>query len=442
MNENKQRRRASANRDTWDGKSYICRMCSSQKPSFEFVYNQDRYGNFKYCRTCISMMNRDKVLKYEQARKLNGYPIKKRCKGCGHLFPSDHFHLDRRMKDGLSDICNKCYSERYTEWVEKNKETLAKQSKRKKNKECQICHELRPMHLFNNDITSKDGYGSQCSVCRKLVREENVSIWTQQRVEKGLELTDMQCRICKRILPIDKFSKNIEMKSGYYSHCKDCHKKLGKSIEKRWEKEREKESFEFTLDIRVDKDCKLCGKVLPISKFWKRQASKDGYSHYCKDCLNKKKKERNQFLKERGFPEDLIPNEKKCSKCSRVLSREHFRRKSTSSTGLDDYCRNCRNEYYREYSSRPEVKEKKKEYKRRPEVMERSRIRAREYSRRPEVIERRRVYKKEYRKRDYVKEKKREYNREYSSRLEVRERKREYDREYQKRRRRMIKSQI
>jgi hypothetical protein len=439
VNENKQRRRARKYSDSWDGKSYTCRMCNAQKPSFEFVRQMDRYGNYKYCRTCISMINRNKTLKFEQARELNGYPIEKRCKICGKLLPADHFHLDRRMKDGLSDKCNDCYSEIHTEWIEKNKEIRAKKSKKKKNKECQICHELRPIHLFNNDKTSKDGYGSQCSVCRKIIQKENVSIWKKQRMEKGIEIIEMECRICKRVLPINKFSKNIEMKSGYYSHCKDCHKKMEKKIEKQWAKNREKEQFEFSLDVDVEKKCKLCGKVRPLSKFWKRKASKDGYSHYCKDCLNKKTKARNKVLKERGFPEELIPDEKDCKKCGRVLTKEHFRKNSLNSTGLDDYCKDCRNEYYKEYSSRPEVKEKKKEYKHRPEVMERSRIRARKYSRRPEVKKRRKAYKKEYRKRDYVKQKKREYNKEYSKRPEVRERKRKYDREYQRRRRKRIK---
>jgi hypothetical protein len=373
------------------------------------------------------MMIRKKTLKFEQARRLNGWPIEKRCKGCGRILTADHFHLDRQIKDGLSEKCNECVSERRTRWIEKNQKTRKKKSKKPILKECQICHTLKPLASFTKCKTTKDGHANQCDVWRKAVREEYISIWTQQKKEKKIKIKEMKCRICKRVLPISSFSKNRDMKNGYYHHCKDCHKKFLKETEQRWENKRKKEDFEFSLDVKLEKKCKLCGKTLPLSMFWFRQASKDGYNHYCKICLSKKIKERNKRLKERGFPEELIPDEKQCRKCKQVLSKNHFRKDSTSSDGLDNYCKDCRNEYYREYSSRPEVKKKKKEYRRLPEVMKRRREQARKNYRKPEVKQRQRAYKREYIKRDYVKKKRREYEREYRKRPEVKQKKKEYD---------------
>ena len=425
LDETNQRRRARNNSDSWDRKTYVCRMCGLQKPSYEFTSGIYYDGKNKYCRSCIAAMNRRKVLRFERDIELNGYPLNKRCKECGHLLPLDHFHLDRRKKDGLADKCIECNSERHKKWIE-NKETRGT-DKKKKFKECQICHELKPLHLFTKSKITADGYGSKCKICRKKEREENIQIWTRQRSEKKVKLKELKCRICGRVLPISSFSKNRENKSGYYYHCKDCHKKIEKDIEKKWKKDREKSNFEFSFDVKLEKKCNICGKVLPISNFWKRKASKDGYSHYCKDCFSKKSKARKKRLKERGFPEELLPDEKLCGNCGRVLPRDLFRRDSTTSDGLDTRCKECRNEYYREYSSRPEVKQKKWEYKHQPEVMEKARKRARRYSQKPEVKVRQREYKREYIKRPYVKKKRMEYDKEYRKRPEIKEKRRKYD---------------
>ncbi len=437
QDENNQRRRARENKDIWDGKTNICKICGLQKPIYEFTRRKDKYGKYVYCRSCNAIMVRKKVLKFEQQREAYGWPIEKRCKGCGRLLPSDHFHLDRQLKDGLAEKCNECTYERHRKWLKKIKETRSKK-KIKKNilKECQICHELKPVYLFTKNEGNKDGYGDQCNICRKNVREENIRIWTRQRKEKKIKLKEMKCRICGRVLPISSFSKNRENKKGYYYHCKDCHKQKEKNIEKRWEKDREKAVLEFSLDFKFEKKCKICGKILPLSMFWKRCASKDGHNHYCKACAGKKIKERKKRLKERGFPEELIPDEKQCGKCGRILSKTFFRKNSTSSDGLDARCKECRNKYYKEYSSRPEVKQKKREYNRRPEVMERRRKQAREYLRKPGVKERRRAYKRKYIKRPYVKERRREYDREYQKRPEVKKRKKEYDSRPEARKRR------
>ena len=411
-------------------------MCGLQKPSYEFTSGRYHDGKNKYCRSCIAAMDRRKVLGFERDREINGYPVSKRCKQCGSILPSDQFHLDRRIRDGLSDKCNECCNERHKQWLGKIKRTRPNKNKKKTMKECQICHQLRPLQSFTRCKTTLDGYGTQCEICRKAVKEENIMIWTNQRKQKNIKIEKIKCRKCKRILPVSYFSKNRQNKSGYYHHCKDCHKKMEKEIEKKWKKKREKSSFEFSLDVKLEKKCKICGRILPISMFWGRRASKDGHSHYCNDCFSKNTKARKQRLKKRDLPEEVLPKEKRCYKCGRLLPRASFRRDSTNSDGLDSRCKDCRNEYYREYFSRPEVKQKKWEYKHRPEVMEKARESARKYSQKPEVKVRQREYKREYIKRPYVKKKRMDYDKEYRKRPEVKEKRKKYDAKPEVRKRR------
>jgi hypothetical protein len=260
-----------------------------------------------------------------------------------------------------------------------------------------------------------------------VVREENAKVWAQLRQEKGTVIEQMQCQGCGRILPIEMFTRMRERKKGYRYYCKDCSREKEKKIFRRWELERKKAQFEFSLDTSTEKACKLCRRVLPLSEFWAREASKDGYSHYCKVCENKKKKEWKKQARKRGFPEDLIPAEKQCGRCKRILPRIMFYRDATTSTGLDSHCIDCRKSYDKQYRTRPEVKQRQSAYKRRPEMMEKSRIHARIYQQRPEVKERVRVYKREYKKRDYVREKRRADERKRYQRPDVKQKKKERD---------------
>ena len=51
----------------------------------------------------------------------------------------------------------------------------------------------------------------------------------------------------------------------------------------------------------TEKQCTKCGEVKPISEFYRRTASKDGYQPYCKSCLkrNRRKHVGNERERER-----------------------------------------------------------------------------------------------------------------------------------------------
>ena len=429
--ENNSRRRERKFKNVWDGKMSICRICGQQKPTYEFIAPRYKTSGYCYCRRCIYEKIRYRIISYEQIREKQGWPVEKRCMECGRKLASDKFHLNRRRPDGLDDKCIDCYREQQTQWLEGVKEKHSnKRIKKNTLKECYICHIIKPMSSFTKNKSSIDGHSDMCITCTKNVREENAKFWDRKRKEKKVGLKEMKCRICGLTLPIKMFNKNKERKNGYYNFCKNCQKNKIKEIEKRWEQERNKARFEFSLDEVLEKKCKICGKILPVSKFWKRRASKDGYGHYCKECESNKIKKRNKLLKKRSFPEELIPKEKHCNKCGRLLPSSKFSRDSTASDGLSSICKECYSEYYKEYSNRPEVKQRNWEYNRRPEVMERKRMQKKEYYKRPEVKKRINNYKREYRKRPYVKEQRKEYEKEYSKRPEVIKRRRKLYREY------------
>ncbi|MBD3262937.1 hypothetical protein GF374_00980, partial [Candidatus Woesearchaeota archaeon] len=277
QDDNHRRRRDRKYKDKWDGKLSICRICGQQKPTYEFI--KRRYSNvgYVYCRSCISELTRNKVLRFEQEREEKGWPLEKTCKECGRLLPSDHFHLDRRQKDGLAVKCRNCYNQNEKQRIKKLKEKhrLNKLNKNSR-KECSICHNLKPISNFSKNESTLDGLSEICKVCIKKVREENIKYWKEERAKKDEKIKTKQCKNCGRILPIDMFSKNRERKKGYYNICKDCTRVERIAAEKRWEAERKKKSFEFSFDVITEKKCRLCGKILPVSEFYRRRSSKDG----------------------------------------------------------------------------------------------------------------------------------------------------------------------
>jgi len=426
--ENHHRRRERKFTGIWGGEMATCTFCGMLKPTYDLFPPRFPQSKTRYCRSCINKMVRERLLEYERFREEQGWKIQKRCKGCGRVYPSDCFNLDRRKKDGFTDFCDTCANEQSTQRLNQLKEKhKTTPFKRNALKECYICHTLKPLSSFTKNETTVDGRSGMCIACTGANREENAQVWIQLRQQKGSVIEQMQCQGCGRTLPIEMFTKTQERKKGYRYYCKDCSREKEKQIFQRWEQERKKAQFEFSLDAPTEKPCKICSRILPLYEFWDRQASKDGHSHYCKSCQSEKSKERKKRLKERGFPEDRIPVEKQCGLCKRILPRIMFYRDATSSTGLDSHCIDCRKSYDTQYRARPDVKQRQSAYKRRPDVMERGRIRAKAYQQRPEVKERVRVYKRDYKKRDYVREKRRADERKRYQRPDVKQKKKERD---------------
>jgi len=106
-----------------------------------------------------------------------------------------------------------------------------------------------------------------------------------------------------------------------------------------------------TNDIKNLRLCKKCDRYLPKTKeyFCPRKLDKEGFNLYCKECINKEKREarkEKRKLFDKGGKIDDYNNARKCSKCKTIFpeSLEYFGKHKTNKIGLDTYCKLCRRE--------------------------------------------------------------------------------------------------
>lgn len=74
-------------------------------------------------------------------------------------------------------------------------------------------------------------------------------------------------------------------------------------------------NIKYTMEEIRTKVCKCCGEELPVTSFYEKKSSADGYQTYCKSCQSKKmvKYARNRKAKEkaRKVEEERVEFEKK-----------------------------------------------------------------------------------------------------------------------------------
>ena len=99
------------------------------------------------------------------------------------------------------------------------------------------------------------------------------------------------------------------------------------------------------IDINIYKLCvhKDHNKWVERKKFNKKSNAKDGLQPYCKDCINKIKRERNQKR------QIIIPKgyKKKCTICvkhgkNKLYPASNFHKSKSMKDGLDNRCKNCK----------------------------------------------------------------------------------------------------
>lgn len=128
-------------------------------------------------------------------------------------------------------------------------------------------------------------------------------------------------------------------------------------------------------------DTKICGKCkqeLPLnSEFYHRMRSTaDGFRGTCKAC----RKQRDKHVAEHGVEEKVLDGTRQCCMCKEKLpaTNEFFHKnKSDKSYGVGNVCKPCTyiyqkqyridsqekvHEWYNDYRSKPEVKQRVKEY--------------------------------------------------------------------------------
>lgn len=100
-------------------------------------------------------------------------------------------------------------------------------------------------------------------------------------------MKEKKCKECKRILTIDKFSKVSTTEEKYSNICKECIKERYDE----WRTERIRKMERSPKELITEKQCPRCGRAYLIKYFYKKKDTADGYSLYCKSCVNDMNKE-------------------------------------------------------------------------------------------------------------------------------------------------------
>lgn len=99
------------------------------------------------------------------------------------------------------------------------------------------------------------------------------------------------------------------------------------------------------------KRCRDCGVVKPVSEFWRRKQSPDGWALYCKECfgLRNAASYRGQLAvqgkKARPYRRysAVPPGMKYCANCGETKLISEFGRNRANKSGLAYYCKPCHN---------------------------------------------------------------------------------------------------
>lgn len=90
-------------------------------------------------------------------------------------------------------------------------------------KQCSRCKKTKPRSKFYRDKTAKDGYQSQCKVCRTKHREEVRQRWPLDIMSAPFPPEGKKiCIKCDRLRSVDEFNECPTAKDRLSSRCKDC----------------------------------------------------------------------------------------------------------------------------------------------------------------------------------------------------------------------------
>lgn len=170
---------------------------------------------------------------------------------------------------------------------------------------------------------------------------EDAGTTKEERMAAARDLDTKVCRKCGRVLPKENFSKCSHMVDGLQSYCKECSAQMYQE----WDKKRKhkKESQMNTETTMPTKRCSKCGKIKPVTEFYKDV--KGGYKSQCKACHKETVSARKKAVRaeKKTEREAMKPTETKtCPKCGRELPREAFGHKAEAKDGLQSWCNDCR----------------------------------------------------------------------------------------------------
>ena len=315
--------------------------------------------------------------------------MKKVCTKCSIEKVVTEFYKNKQIKCGYDYWCKKCQLKKRRKYsYKKSPKTIEREKLLLENKKrCTQCDNIKEVAEFNKYNKSKSGYSSWCKKCKKekYYNYSSSRQYNYQKCDKTLEREKLlqdnkkRCTKCDDIKSLDHFSKNKQVKFGYNSSCKKCHRdkrienyKIDHQIKKQINPEYYllKEERKQLLQIGKYK-CYTCDGIKEVSQF-----SKTGkYYSNCKQCENKytherlvlknlakdpdyyikkEKKKRDKVKKLKKKDLLLAEGKKECRKCKKVLLIESFE------TIEKHNCISCYKEQKRKESKRNYEKEKEK----------------------------------------------------------------------------------
>ena len=161
-------------------------------------------------------------------------------------------------------------------------------------------------------------------VVEKVENEENINIELEEKklddipekITKSIiqiveedkydETIHKKCNKCELLLTRESFNKDKSKKDGLHTTCRSCEKKCKKKYV---------DTKKEIMRNITEKKCSLCEIIKPVDQYIQHLHSKDGYTIYCKECINKNKKSRRELDKERNI-------RYKCGNCGKDYARK------------------------------------------------------------------------------------------------------------------------
>jgi hypothetical protein len=146
--------------------------------------------------------------------------------------------------------------------------------------------------------------------------------------------------MCGKTKSVTEFYSDLRNKDGYSYCCKSCYSKKGKSYHKKLAARSPKE-----IPKVKNKRCSKCGKNKPASDFFKSISKADGYSSICKECSKNYVVKHRKKVSDREFNDIELKGEKRCWMCGKLLPIEEYNYDRGNPDGFSNYCRECGKKY-------------------------------------------------------------------------------------------------
>lgn len=123
-------------------------------------------GRECYCIVCRKLMRIKNEQRIRKEQKISVVPKYRICRVCNIKQKTSNFNIALDRKSGYRNECKSCQKgihEQYVNRIQQENKNLPTL----KSKMCHDCGKRKGIKSFAKNSHSKDGYGSQCRICRK-----------------------------------------------------------------------------------------------------------------------------------------------------------------------------------------------------------------------------------------------------------------------------------